>query len=518
MKTKTWLVLAALLVLGAGLRFWGIWWGLPERYDLHPDESAYVIRHAMEVSTAHLDPGFLNYPSFLCYTIAILRAIFQGLFGWGGETWQVYLIGRAVSALYGALTVPVAFFLARRMGAGSAGALLAACWAAILPLHVWESHVAVTDIMMTFWVLLTLWAAVGMVQAGRFKWGPCLAAGIFLGLGTGSKYTAALVGIAPLAAVVFGKWSWRDAVKGLVVVGVASLVACFIVTPYSFIRFPDLLKAMAYENAHTHGHHLGFSNPADGPQYRNYLYQLVAAAPFSFGIVLYLCAIAGMAWAAFRHSRSDKVVLAFWLVFFGVTGSWSFTPLRYYMPLVIIGAVYAGVWMGEWLACEEGAAWRKRIALVVALLAAGYTGMFTISTTRRFSCDTRVQADEWMRGNLGANQKVHVFGWRHYTGFLDAGRDFRMLSHKEAYLSTAESISPSDLIEITSLHYLRWYRHGDKRYMAVYEAVRDPGGHFKCVATFDAPFLNRDFYGRLDPMFRSYFISPTIEIYRRKTS
>ena len=515
MRTKHLLVLLALLALGAALRFWGLWWGLPERCDLHPDESQYVIRHAMEVSLERPDPGFLNYPSFMCYTVAILRGAFQAGFGWGREIWQVYLIGRAMSALFGILTVPAAFLLALRLGARPAGALLSACWVAILPLHVWDSHVAVTDIMMTFWLIMALWAALGMLQAGRFKPGPCVAAGIFLGLATGSKYTAALVAISPLAAVVLGKWPWRDAVKGLVVVGLVSLAACFVVTPYSFIHFPDLLKAMAYENAHTHGHHLGFSNPAAGPQYHRYLYQVAAAAPFSFGIALYCCVIAGMAWAVFRHSRADNVVLAFWIVFFGIVGSWSFTPLRYYLPILVIGAVYAGVWQGEWL-CSGGAAWRRRLALAAVTLAAGYTLAFTVSTTRRFSSDTRTQADEWMRKNLGANQKVHVFGWWHYTGFLDEGRDYRMQPHKEASLSTADSILPSDLIEITSLHYLRWYRHHNQGYMAVYDAVRDPNGRFKCVVAFDAPYLNRDFYGRLDPMFRSYFISPTIEIYRHK--
>ena len=505
----------ALVVLGASLRYWGLWWGLPERVDFHPDENYYVIQHAMEVSLAHPDPIFINYPSFLCYTVAILRGALQVVVGWGQEIWQVYLIGRAVSALYGTLTVLAAFLLARRLGAKPIGALLAAFWVAILPLHVWESHVAVTDIMMTFWVLLTLWAALGMLQAGRFKWGPCLAAGLFLGLATGSKYTAALVAIGPLVAVLLGKWPWRDALKGLVVVALISLAACFVVTPYSFIRFPDLLKSMAYENEHTHGHHLGFSNPADGPQYHNYLYQLVAAWPFSCGLVLYGCVLAGMAWAVFRHSRSDNVVLAFWVVFFGITGSWSFTPLRYYMPLLVIGVIYAGVWQGEWFSCE-GSVWRRRLALGAVALAAGYTGVFTLSTTSRFSSDTRAQADRWMRQNLGATQKMHMFGWRHYTGFLDDDKDNRMLQHTEGVLSKADGIPPSELIEITSLHYLRWYRHNERRYMSAYDTVRDPRGHFECVAIFDAPYLNRDLYGSLDPMYRCYFISPTIEIYRHK--
>ena len=60
------LLLAGIVALGAAVRIWGLMWGLPSRSDLHPDEHDYVIRHALEVSFARPDPGFINYPSFLC--------------------------------------------------------------------------------------------------------------------------------------------------------------------------------------------------------------------------------------------------------------------------------------------------------------------------------------------------------------------------------------------------------------------------------------------------------------------
>jgi hypothetical protein len=88
--------------------------------------------------------------------------------------------------------------------------------------------------------------------------------------------------------------------------GCVSLLCCFAVTPYSFIRFGDLLNAMSYETAHTHGHHLGFSMPADGWQYHRYRYQLAAAWPFSFGLPLFLCAAAGVGWAAAHWQSASQ--------------------------------------------------------------------------------------------------------------------------------------------------------------------------------------------------------------------
>lgn len=510
-RRRTWAILAGILFTGMLLRCWGLLWGLPERDDLHPDEHDYVIKYAQTVSFAKPDPGFINYPSFLCYSTAALSGVLRRT-GVIREDWQVFPVGRAIVAAYGTLTILAAWALARRLKASTPGALLAALWVAILPLHVWESHIAVTDVMMTFWIVMTLHHSLGLLEA--MTWSRCAYVGVCLGLAVGSKYTAAMVAVAPLLAMAFAPGARHRRLAGLAVIGCVSLLCCFAVTPYSFIRFGDLLNAMSYETAHTHGHHLGFSLPADGWQYHRYLYQLVAAWPFSLGLPLLLCAAAGVGWAAAQWRRDLGVVLAFAGVFFGVTGSWTLTPLRYYMPLVVLWAILAAVWQGAWIG-HPLRSWRFRLACGSIVVAFVYTTAFTISTTRRFTDDTRIQADRWFRANRSPQQKVHIFGWSRYTGFLNNNRNFHQ--HAEPGLLKAKGLATNDLIEITSLHSLRWKRHGIHGYEALYAKVQSNPNVFTCVAKFDAPFLNRDFYGTLDPMFRSYFISPTIEIYRRTT-
>ncbi|MGH7818141.1 MAG: ArnT family glycosyltransferase [Candidatus Binatia bacterium] len=270
-------LLVAITVLAAALRFWGLFWAAPDRIDLHPDEVDHVMSHALSISLADPDPKFLNYPSLLMYTIAAANGVLRRLRLIDAD-WQSYVVGRSIVAGFGAATAPVAFWLAEAVGASLAGAALAGLWMALLPVHVWESHVAVTDVVMTFWVMVALLLSVRLIRR-ESNLDYALAGGA-IGLAVASKYTAALVAIAPVVALARAHRPIGRRLRGLAVVGVSAAAACVLATPYSFYHFDELRRAMAYEWSHTHGFHTGFSLPAIGPQYRKYLYQIVAAWPF----------------------------------------------------------------------------------------------------------------------------------------------------------------------------------------------------------------------------------------------
>ncbi|HWR98118.1 MAG TPA: glycosyltransferase family 39 protein [Candidatus Methanoperedens sp.] len=501
------LLLAAVTLLALAFRFWGIRWGAPSRIDLHPDEFDYVLKYAQRVSLGHLDPGFLNYPSFMMYLIAASSWVLRRL-GLLHEVWQMHVVGRGWSALFGAAAAPATYLLARELGARAPGALLAALWTALLPLHVWESHIAVTDVMMTFWITITLWAAVRLLR--RDRWHDWALAGAALGLATGSKYTAALATAAIVLAAALSPVPLHRKARGLATAGACALVCCFIVTPYSFIRFPDTLAALAYERRHTSGSHFGFSVPAAGPQYHRYLYQLVAAWPFSLGLGLYLSAAAGTLWGAATLDRRKAVVLGFALLFFGVTGSWTLTPIRYYQPILMVAVLFAGLWQGAWLASHV--TWRRVTAAAAVLVAAGYTTLFTWQTTHRFSHETRVEAARWLAGQLGAGSRLLVLGWGRYLALPAPETGIDIKGESERILAEPEKLAAYDLVETSSLVSRRYYRHGDGGGIALYEGLKDPQ-HFRLVQRFDAPFVNKALYAKLDPMFEGYFLSPTLEFY-----
>ena len=512
LKTNARWPLLAIFLLALALRVWGIGWGLPARTDLHPDEHDYVMTHALELSLHNLDPGWYNYPAFLMYLTAIGSGILRHL-GWLTQDWQCYIVGRFITALLGSATCIVMFRLARALGGSVSAGLLAALWMALLPLSVWECHVAITDPVMTFWTSLTVLLSVRLI--GNTRPLDFAMAGASLGLAVASKYTAAIAVVAIITGTLGSRIAWQRMFAGLVIAGIASLAFAFAATPYSFIHFDRLREAMAYEHNHTVGHHFGFSVPADGWQYHRFLYQLFAAWPFSLGFALYACSAAGAVWALLKPDRRKLVPLVFAAAFFAVTGSWTLTPIRYYMPVVVLGTVFAALWLAELF--ESQSAFHRRAAIVIGVATLAYTGIFTGQTAARYAHETRDVAGRWLDQNFMTNQTMLACGWTRYLALpsqfppsaIIGGRD----DHMVRKLRGDETF---DLIQISSLVFERHYRHGERDWIKAYNRLRDPAGPFKLVAKFDSDFINKNLYMKLDPMFGGYFVSPTLEFYRAK--
>jgi hypothetical protein len=446
------------------------------------------------------------------YLISLTYGALKHL-GLASQDWQAYLIGRVWSAFFATSISWAVYRLARELRGGPRASLLAALWAAMIPLTVWEGHVAITDPMMTFWTTMTLWASVRLVRTG--SWRDYIFAGVCLGLATGSKYTAAMSVVAIVAGSLASRLPLVRTIQGLVVAGVVSLACAFIVMPFSFIHLQTTLAAMAYEHHHTETGHFGFGLPANGVQYHRYVYQLIAAWPFSLGVALYASAAMGTLWALAKWDRRKIPVFAFALVFFGILGSWHFTPIRYYMPLVVIGALFAGLWHGALL--DSLSPKIRTAGALIAAITFAYTLIFSAQTSDRFAHETRDVASAWLDKNLKPDGWLLLCGWSRYCALpgdiekyvITGGRD-------ESPVRKIPETAPYDLIEITSLHAERHFRQGDRDWINAYKRLRDPNGPFTQVAKFESQFINKKFYMKLDPMFGAYFVSPTLEFYRAK--
>ncbi len=504
--------LAAILLVALVLRVYGLRWALPGRTDLNPDEQV-VLQIIARMSWTHLDPGAYFYGGFFYEACLLVRSVLRALAP-GIRDASLVLAYRGVSVMFGTATVAVLYGLLRRVAPPGPAPLLGAAFLALMPLHVWDSHFAVTDITLTFWMTAAVAAAVRAYQrptAGRFT-----AASALVGAATGTKFNGAFAAVAIALAALAALWERRVRVRQVaawaILGGLAAVATLFVASPHVFLRGPATWRAFEHEMDRVRILDYGFNLWAPGWQYKPYVYQFGAAFPFSFGVPLYAVLLVGLIHCAIRW-RSHRVLLVpfgYAAVYLGVMGSWDFVPIRYYLPFE------PALLMAPALALAAGlTASRARVrwwtAGALALVLA-YTAAFTISTTARFRHDTRLQAQAWLQQRLAEGADVLTVGVEWY---LPAPRGPRVLNVVAygAMPAVVERRRPTYVV-LTSLLYSRSYRQQDEN-VAMWDTVRKGVLPYRLVERFQARYLNWRLYRRLDPMYEGYFVSPTIEIYRR---
>jgi 4-amino-4-deoxy-L-arabinose transferase-like glycosyltransferase len=503
-------LLPAILLGALALRIYGLRWALPERTDLNPDEST-VLTIVGQMSWRNLDPGAYFYGGFFYQACILVRSILRVLWPGIGDAGLV-LAYRSVSVLFGTATVALLYLLLRRVAPAGPAPLLGAAFLAVMPLHVWDSHFAVTDVTLTFWMMASVTAAVWAYQ--HPSWARFVLASALAGLATGTKFNGAFATVAITLAALAAIWERRVRVGQVFACGAlgvaAALLAMFIASPHVFLKWRATWRAFQHEMSRVHDLDYGFNLWAHGWQYKPYVYQFGAAFPFSFGVALYAALLGGLIYCAVRWRRVLIVPFGYAAFYLGVMGSWEFVPIRYYLPFEPV------LLMAPALALAAGftapAVRLRRWTGVGLALVLGYTVAFTVSTTARFTDDTRLQAQRWLQSRVEEGHDVLTVGAEWYLPTPKGPRVANLLQ----YLAMPAVVADSrpDYVVLTSLHYARSYRERDGN-VAMWNMLRKGVLPYRLAQRFRAEYLNGWFYRRLDPMYEGYFISPTIEVYQR---
>jgi 4-amino-4-deoxy-L-arabinose transferase-like glycosyltransferase len=199
-RLRAWAPPLALVALAAALRLPGLDYGLPFPL-LNPDERSLVPRAWSMGNGGGLDPGWYDYPSLLLALLAPLQAPFDA---------PSYGAARVVAVLVGIGGVAAAWWLGR-VAYGRAAGVVAGGACAVATAHVVYSHMAVTDVLLTTLVTLTLALAV----TGRLEW-----AGLAAGLAASAKYPGVLLAL-PLVAAGWREWRRLAAAAALAAVAFA---------------------------------------------------------------------------------------------------------------------------------------------------------------------------------------------------------------------------------------------------------------------------------------------------------
>jgi 4-amino-4-deoxy-L-arabinose transferase-like glycosyltransferase len=403
-------VLGAILVAAAAARLWFLDAGVP--YAVGIDEPI-VVDHALRIlHTGDWNPHVFNYPALVIYFhagIEILRFLWGAVRGeWGSlDTFDIaaaYQAARFTTAMIGVATVWLTYRLGLEL-AGRRVALLAAALMAIRPMHVRESHYALTDVPMTALVTLAMWLtlrAARRVTVRDFAW-----AGAACGLAASAKYTGGVAFVGVLVA--WAAFAWRSAGRGrlLAAAAAAAALAFLATSPYTWLDLPAFLDGFASLFAQ-------YSVPtaAVDPVWRVYAKHLWLDGP----ITLIGALIGAVAVLVHRdHRRRWAPVLAVGLLHYYELSTHSHIFGRYALPLLPIVCLLASVAVFELptIAARVPVLATRRAQRVLLAGSALALAVGPAAATVRWldqvkRPDTRGIAVAWLRGSATKRSRVAV--------------------------------------------------------------------------------------------------------------
>ena len=419
-------LLAAILAVAALVRLWGINFGLPHP-NCRPDEGA-IAAIASGMYHGDLNPHVFNYPALFMLSVAAVLLVLHAIgalaqylpTGWSldvAATTTTYRVARFLSAAAGIASVLILFRIGQRLF-GRTAALAAAALLALAFLHVRDSHFGVTDVPMTFMVLVAFLFCVRLSESGATR--DLIAAGVTAGLATSTKYNAALVALPALLAIFIVPAGMRppiDARLRRAALFVSLMVAAFLLTsPYSVLDFRRFLADVTFESRHLsegHGAILG----------RGWSHHLTSTLRYGVGVPILSAGVLGILLALWRDPRKGALVAVFPVSYYVLLGSGHTVFARYMLPIVpflCLAAGYAVTEAARWLAARM-----RRPHLAPIVVTAGVVGLLwpsaqSVVTFDRLIArtDSRVLARQWVERRFPPGTRIAQLGVRAGHVFL----------------------------------------------------------------------------------------------------
>jgi hypothetical protein len=404
---RTTSALVGVLLLALALRLWGIRSGLPFSYNA--DEERHFVPIAVRFFDGSLNPGyFLNPPGYT----ELLALVYAGWFRGRGAVEQalasdpgeLFALARVVVALLGTLAV----WLLHRAGArlfDRATGLLAAALAAVAFLPVFYGHLALNDVPAMAAASAALLATVHVLRGGG--WRAVALGGLAAGLAAGTKYTAGIVLLPLLSAVVVARPGVRSAAAlgGLALA--ATLAGFLLANPYALLDFPAFHHGLAQQRTYASGDELAKLGLTQRSGILYYLWTLT----WGLGWVPALAALGGAVLLVLRERTTALVLLPaplLYLLFMGMQERYFARWLLPVLPILILLAAYLGVVLARELA-HRAPRLAPATAALVALALLGQGLLASLHVDRVLARpDTRGTLRAWMLAHVPAGDRVVI--------------------------------------------------------------------------------------------------------------
>lgn len=449
------ILLILIVLLGVGVRVWGVAFDLP--YIYHPDEPTNlgVIRSLYR--TGDLNPHFFNYPSLFFYLHALLYVPYGQIAAWVGA-WEsptafqgfhtlvmgvthagmprLILFQRLVTVGFGVGLVVVVWLIARTLFERAETGLLAALFVAIAPTVVDNSRMITPDIPAAFFgALSVLGAALALRRGATWAY---VVSGVAAGLTASTKYNGALILIA-LAAAHFAARGVRGFLDYRLYLAFALAGLAFAATtPFALLDFPAFWEDFTYEARHYSTGHPGM----EGNTLSWYL-------RFLWGAMgpLAILAVVEIARGVATGDRGTIVLAVFPAVYFAFINRFVVRNDRTILLLIpflylLAARLLALGW--AWLSGRIGA--RRRwmaVGLGLVVLAALLwtpVRMTAAEIRARTTAHARASARQWIEENVPPGSRIAM---ESYTAFVDPDQYdlltvLRMIEHRPGWYERRE--------------------------------------------------------------------------------
>jgi len=564
-------VLIAILVLGFGLRLWGIQFGLPEYFYVDATKTVYpakMIAHSFLSGKPSFDPHFYQYPTlyvnilaleYVCYGFGrglkvkaqnhlssfkeAVDIIYQEQ---GGKEYIFFLLARLTSALAATLTILLLYLAAMAAYKDRRVALLSAFFLAVTYLHVKDAKYPMTDAMMAFMAMCS-WLFILKIahhdkgihdkgtkadeDAGSLRHGwwrkDYLLAGLFIGLGTSTKYLPLFL-VLPFAIAslidYYQNKKQRTYLLQCIVLGFLFIPLGFVIgTPSFLYRSSQFTGRAASEES---GQYNIGGKPGDVQQgYFDYLFcqNSTYNEPFSqnslmgaMGIPLLLLTLLGIFYALrlgllqkLDRGNVDLILSLSCLVFYCILAKPGQlrTVRHFYWFLPIYALLSARVLVAAGEKVLQGK--RTLVIPLVGILIASPTLWRTVRFDYLLShTDSRIFARQWIDENLPAGSRVLMPNLYHPN---ISQEKFRILLYNRDTIN--KKVLTYDALLANGINYFITASYFDDRYftqeaLAVFPSI---ASHYRTFCT------SLEEHGQLVKEFPSNLVDkpgPTIRIFK----
>lgn len=441
LQHKIKIALFIVLLFGFFLRSYNSNWD--QGFHMHPDERAITITTTQLQLPTSLDqffspesswnPQFFAYGNFPFYLLKgvsdiVVLLLQDPLYG----TYEkMNLVGRAISAFADTLTIFLVFLLGTRIKGRIVG-LLAAFFYSISVLPIQTSHFYAVDILLTFFITLTLYFLLRFYESPA-TW-KALCVGIAFGFALATKISAIVLIPAVAAAITldfflifiktphkFSLWLphlppfLKKLFLDSFLIMIATIITTLFLQPYMIIDLQEFINQNILQSEMTHNAFI-FPYTLQYVGKIPYLYELQNIFFWGLGPLLATLAFIGAIFFTLtlfsktnKQLRSKEAILAlFFWIYFVIVGNFAVGWIRYMLPVYPLLALFAATCLFTTLHRIKPPVVRYAALFIINISLLVWPASFMHIYTQT---PTRVQATAWIHTNIPAGKTLAIEHW-----------------------------------------------------------------------------------------------------------